>query len=321
MKKYFMSSGLMAIALLLAYINFSLLNIKYVSATVMQKQHYVPQINVSGEFISKDSTVISMEYPLCIKEVFVKEGEDVVRGQALFSIDKNKMMRIVKGEETIDMAVYSSYSDITKYRSTLSDTDFLTTLPDMVYSSCYGVVNSMNIAPDSISLPDEQLLSIVSSDGILAKFSLSQIDYGKISIGDSVKITPVAFSNSSYNGKISADSAIVKKQSSLSGNKVVVDVFASIENPDNKIADGLQVNGTVNIGQPYDISGLNYQYIYQDENGQYVLIYNKGIAQKQYVETGVETENFTQLMTEFTQDTIFLKGDIKEGDKVIITYN
>ena len=188
----------------------------------------------------------------------------------------------------------------------------ITSLPDVVYAPTSGMVTGVNIYAGTLSMPETPLLTIGSSDQVIARFSLSQLDYGKISVGDSVKITPVAFSSTNYNGTITNDNAVIKKTNTLNGNKVTVDVFAYISDADDKVADGLQINGVVDIGTPQTINVIDYTFINQDENGQYVLIFDKGKARKMYIETGLETRQFTQLATDFSENTVFLKGDIKQ---------
>ncbi len=320
MKKYFLFLFFRSLTGMLVYTNINLSSIKMVSRSLLKKKEYIQQINVSGEFEAKENTTIIMSSPLYIKDVFVTENSYVSKGQALFCVDKVMMKKLVNGEVSMDVSLYANNADIMKYLNNTSDlTTVIDTIPDTVYSPCNGIVTQLNIASGTVSMADEQLVSINPSDEIMAKFSLSQIDYGKISIGDMVQITPVAFANQRYIATITEDNAVIKKQNSLTGSKIVVDVFAHIKNPDNKIADGLQINGIVNLDGPREIKVIDYQYINQDSNGQFVFIYNNGIAQKHYIKTGIETGNFVEITTELPDKTIFLKGDIEEGDRVLFT--
>ena len=168
------------------------------------------------------------------------------------------------------------------------------------------------------TLPDQELVSISIADNTVAKLTLSQTDYGKIEIGNKVIITPVAFEKRKYIGKIKENGAVVKKQNSITGNKVVVEVYADITNIDSVVSDGLQINGIIYTDNSSQIKTLDFTYINQDENGQYVYILDNGKALKEYVQTGIETNAETQILTYFNPDTIFIKGDIEEGDRIIL---
>ena len=318
MKKIISYVSVTAVLAMFLWINVNLSDIKTVTAGVVEKREYVQQLNVCGEFRAKDKIEISMSYPLFIKEVYVSENSYVNIGQALFSIDKEMMMKIINGEAQVDLSVFSSNPQMLKYLSNGQGVVSVDTLPEIVYATTNGTITGVNIAAGTLSMPDTPLLTIGRSDQVVAKFSLSQHDYGKISVGDSVKITPIAFSNTKYNGIITNDNAVIKKISTLNGNNVVVDVFAHITNADAKVADGLQINGVVDIGQPKTINVIDYTFINQDEKGQYVLIFDKGKARKIYVETGLETQSFTEIITCFDENTVFVKGDIKEGDRIIL---
>ena len=321
MRKLIVYLSVVTVLGMFLWMNVDLSSIKTATAGFIEKREYVPQLNVSGEFQAKDKVDISLSYPLYIKEVYVTENAYVNNGQALFSVDKEMMKKIINGEAWVDLSVFSSNSQMLKYLSNRESNVSVATLPETVYAPTSGVVTGVNIASGALSVPDTPLLTIGSSDQVVAKFSLSQLDYGKISIGDSVKITPVAFSDTKYNGTITNDNAVIKKTSTLNGNKVVVDVFAHISDADGKVADGLQINGVVNIGKPETINVIDYTFINQDENGQYLLVFDAGKANKVYIETGLETDSFTEIITDFNEDTVFLKGDIKEGDRVLLHDN
>lgn len=318
MKKIILCASALIVSSVFILVGINLSDVKTVSAVTLQKKIYTPHINVSGELVSTENVDIAMSYPLYIKDVYVKENSYINIGQALFSIDKVKMIEIINGQSEVDLTQYPMDTHMLKYLSEESNKSALSALPDIVYATDSGIVHRLNISPQSIVMPNQTLMSICNSDGIMARLSLSQIDYGRISIGDEVNITPVAFADISYSGVISESNAVIKKQSSINGTRVVVDVFASIDNPDQKLADGLQINGVVKTDKPYEITGIDYDYIFQDENGQYVMVFENGKAKKIYIETGVEIDSFTEILTPFEDNTVFINGDITEGDRVIL---
>lgn len=320
MKKFsVIFSALLMILILLSVIK-SASDIKIVTGSKINRTVYSPVINVTGEFVNTEKNYILFSLPLCIKDVYVKENSYVNKGQALFSIDKKKMTDILTGEMPLDLSSLLDSVDINRLKTikTNFDSDNIINLPDTVYASEKGIVSSLNITAGGFTLPNQRLIEITCTDDIRAKFTLSQADYGKIEIGDTVTIKPIAFSGVSYNGIITDDNAVIKKQNSVVGSKTVVEVFASVLQPDAIIADGLQLTGTVNCGPDTELSVLDYKYINQDENGEYVFVFNNGFAEKVYIETGVETTDYAQVLTCFDDDTIFLCGDIGAQDRVIV---
>ena len=42
-------------------------------------------------------------------------------------------------------------------------------------------------------------------------------------------------------------------------------------------------------------------------------------AVKKNIDTGIETDEYTQILTDLHENTVFITGEINEGDKVIVT--
>ncbi len=293
-------------------------DIQTVSYTNIVKIPHCEFINAGGEFESTAQTSVVLSYPVCIKDVYVQPNRYVNRGQALFSLDLDKMSRVAAGN--IDREILNSvdYKDLSGLKSAEKNID-LSRIQETVYAPEAGFITEMNIYPGAVALQNKHLIKISHTDEIIARFSLTQKDYGKVKIGDKVEINSVAFSDNSYYGKISDKNAVVRKQTSAAGNKVVVDVFAHIENPDKNISAGLQINGKIQSGEEKTIKAIDYTFINQDDKGEFVYILYRGTAKKVYIETGTETENHTELLTPFRMDTVFLSGNIKEGSRVILS--
>ena len=297
---------------------YNLQQVKPAEGSILAEYEYTPHINVTGEFENMCNTTITFSFPLIIKEVFVRENMFVNKGQALFSVDKEKMINLLNGNiGDTDLSSINIDKLFSLYPSFLNNSEFIK-IPDIFYSPESGIISSLDIKANSITLPDQELVSISIADNTVAKLTLSQTDYGKIEIGNKVIITPVAFEKRKYIGKIKENGAVVKKQNSIAGNKVVVDVYADITNIDSVVSDGLQINGIIYTDNSSQIKTLDFTYINQDEDGQYVYILDNGKALKEYVETGIETNAETQILTYFNPDTIFIKGDIEEGDRIIL---
>ena len=76
---------------------YNLQQVKPAEGSILAEYEYTPHINVTGEFENICNTTITFSYPLIIKEVFVRENMFVNKGQALFSVDKEKMINLLNG--------------------------------------------------------------------------------------------------------------------------------------------------------------------------------------------------------------------------------
>ncbi|MEG2192653.1 MAG: biotin/lipoyl-binding protein, partial [Oscillospiraceae bacterium] len=283
-------SGLLAV-------NYNLSKIKVVQGAHLAQKEYCGTITVSGEFENQDVSEVMLSVPVCIKKVYVKENDFVNAGQILFSIDKEKMEKMFSGQLDKEVLEGLKQEDMSSLSSQNFSAESLYNLSEKIYAGDSGIITQLNVSDNAIALSGRPLCSIIKSDDVMAKFTLSQLDYGKVAVGDEVNISSVAFGNINYNGKISDKNAVVRREATALGSKVVVDVFATIENPDSRIAGGLQINGSIQNGDLSNITVVNYRVIRQDEAGEYVLILADGRAKKEYIKTGIEADNYTQIST------------------------
>ena len=129
---------------------YDLNQIKPANASVLSECKYTPFINVSGEFKNPDSTAIKYSFPLIIKDVYIKENMFVNKGQALFSIDKEKMMDFVHGNVG-EIDLYSmDISNLLSVSPSLLDNSELIKIPDTFYASESGVISNLNIKANEI---------------------------------------------------------------------------------------------------------------------------------------------------------------------------
>ena len=291
-------------------------DIKFAYGTKLIKTEYTETISVTGEFQNISETEIRLAYPVYIKEVFVKENDYVTKGQALFSLDTDKMSSAINGDIDYEILNQISYSDLEEL-SSVSAFSYID-IANIIYSPCDGIVSQINVYDNAFVMKNNSLMTLSPDSEIMAKFSVSQGDFGRIKVGDAVEVSSVAFPDTKYYGTISDTDAVVKKQVSITGQKVMVDVFAAIDNRDKKVSGGLQLNGRIQTGIPQEKNMLDYSYIHQDNNGEYVFLLDKGNAKKVYITTGTETPDSVEVLTEFNENDIFLYGDITDGDRVVI---
>ncbi|MBR5521604.1 MAG: HlyD family efflux transporter periplasmic adaptor subunit [Oscillospiraceae bacterium] len=296
-------------------ISVNLNKIKFANATTLKKIEYVNDINVVGEFESLNKTQIKLSYPIIVKEIYVNENEYINQGQAIFSIDIDKMQSVLNGNITSEVANQLSGINIAE----VNDNKILSYIADdTIYSPVNGIITEHNLYEGAVILKNNNIVTLSDTDTLYAKFSLSQQDFGKVKVGDTVIIKSAAFPEKIYYGEISDKNAVVRKQVSVTGTNVVIDVFAEIKNPDDNITEGLQLSGKITADKNEVKNMLEHRYINQDSGGEFVFVLKNGSAEKTYVTCGVENTDYTEILTHFGNDTIFLDGNLKSGDRVII---
>ena len=299
---------IMTILLTIPYL--CLRDIPSVQTVHLKKIEYCRELEFTGNIEAESYTPMKLSYPVFIKESYVLENSYVNKGQLMFVLDVEKMTETLKNS---DLSAYSAVDGF-------MDKSYLMNLSENIYATDSGIVKELTAYDGSIVMAEENLCIIENTDELLLKITLAQENYTDVSMGDKVEFSSVIAPSRKYKGTVLGKTAVVRKETSLTGSKTVVDVFASVENPDEYIISGLEVTGKAKK-EKMEIYTLPYEYIGQDENGEYAVIYSEGKKEKVYIETGVETEKEVEIVTAFPQDTMFIKNEHTDRERLLLKHD
>ena len=276
-------------------------DIKTPQATQLKCTDYNKKFEVSGIIETEETIPIALAYPVYIKECHISENSYVNKGQLLFTLDIEKMQNTVKNY---------SFTDSDFMGTGINKEDFFN-LPSEIYATESGTVRDIAAHSESLVMAEEALCVIDKSDKPVLKITLNQQDYTNISVGDKVVFSPIIAPAREYSGTVTDKPAVVRNENSLTGSKTVIDIFADVDCADEYISAGLQFTGTVFTPESNKIFTLPYEYINQDDDGEYVNILKNGKTEKLYVETGIETEKEIEIKTQLPAHTVFIEDDYK----------
>lgn len=279
-------------------------NIKTQEATKLKMINYQQKLEVSGVIEAAEQIEMTLSYPVYIEKSFVNENSYVNKGQLLFTLDEEKMKNAVKNYNFTDIGVVN-------YNKINIDKENFTNMSGEIYATESGYVREIAALDGNMVLSDEKLCVIENSDKPILRITVPQEEYSNIQVGDKIQFKLAVAPARNYSGTISDKTAVVRKETSLTGNKTVIDIFADIDCTDEYIYQGLQFTGTITKDIETPIYTLPYEFVNQDNKGVYVNIYKNGTVVKKYIETGIETENEVEILTMLDKDTVFLKNIIK----------
>lgn len=283
-------------------------NIKSTDAIQLEKTNYQQTINVSGTVDTENKTEIKLSYPIIIDKCYINNNDYVNKGQLLFTLDIEKMKSYVKS------------NDLTQYFQT--NNSFIKAdifdISKEIFATSSGTISELSAFSGDIVLSEEILCVINKDDSLILKITINQDDYQNINVGDTVTFSPTITPGKKYQATICDTPASIRKESSISGTKTVIDIFAVIDNPDDCLVSGLQFSGTVKKPHQETIYTLPYEFINQDEQGEYVNLYSDGHTSKIYIDTGIEIDDKVQIITKFNDNSIFLKDICKR--KSLLNY-
>ena len=284
-------------------------DIEIAEVTSITEREYEDIFEVNGTVDAVNEIPIYLSYPVYIKECHISENDYVNKGQLLFTLDIEKMEQAVKSDYLTD------YAEV--YSVNKSD---LIGISDKIYASESGYVRNIANENGSIVLSEENLCTITSSDNLQLKITLNQEDYWRIAVGDRINFSLIILPNTEFEGIINDKTAVIRKETTLTGSKTVIDVFANINSEDKRITDGLQFSGRIIKSNEKPIYTLPYEYINQDEEGEYINIFSDGEIIKKYVETGIETEEYTEILNIEDKDLLIIKNSCDTKGKIVLKY-
>lgn len=308
MYKVFIKVSLLLLAVFLAVPFVYFKDTEVVKVTHLKGMEYSSNIQLNGTIEADNSIKIALSYPSYIKECLVTENSYVNKGQLLFVLDTEKMRNAVKNysftgvENAINLQDSYSYLNIS----------------DKIYASESGYIKQLSVSEGDFVSTDSSLCVIENNNDLYVKISLNQSEYPQLSVGDKIVFSPLTAPNKKYYAVFEDKTAKVRKETGISGNNTYIDVYAKIENSDDNLVQGLQVCAELIKEENNYLKALPYEYVNQDEKGEYVNVFDKGNIDKVYIQTGIETEDSVEIITEFSKDTMFAANDYNNKGKTVL---
>lgn len=211
---------------------------------------------------------------------------------------------ILQGIQASSTSSSSISSAISGNISTITD---LNNLPDEISSPISGIVTEINVGDDNFSSDTEPLVEISDLNTIQVRAQVDEKDIANIKVDDKANISGKGFSQN-YDGLVSKIYPKAEKVTTVYGTKNQVDVIVSVKNPKQELKPGLTAD--VNILTSSKSGGIvaPFEAIREDDqNNEYVYVYNKGHVHKRYIKTGSDFNSGSQVIS-----------GTKAGDTVII---
>lgn len=163
-----------------------------------------------------------------------------------------------------------------------------------------GVVTESLIKSGTVVTKGTPLFTVESSRDMKVDVGISKYDIGKISTGQKADIS---IAGNTYTGTVSEIKRLAEKGSS---DKAKVTVSVKFDEPDERVYIGLEADVTIYTNEKQGVLVIPAEAYYADDDGDYCYIIKDGVIAKQYITTGVESD-----------DHIEIAMGLKEGDVVI----
>lgn len=284
--------------------------------------HY---IEISGTIEAINIAFISPETSGQIKEIFVKEGDRVKKGQSLVKLNTSILNNQIKEvEKALELAniIYTKQDNLWNQKIG-SEIDFLTakngkeslersleTLKSqldlaLVKSPFDGIVDDIILKVGELAAPGGQLMHIVNLDDLYINADLAETYLSTVKKGDKVDLSFASYPDLNMVTSIHRIGNIIHSMNRT------INIQLQIKNKNEMLKpNGLAIIkiNDFSVKKAIVVPSL---IIKQDNKGSFLYIATKKnntwIAQKRYVQMGVSF-----------QDQSMIESGLAEGEKVII---
>lgn len=187
-----------------------------------------------------------------------------------------------------------------------------------IISPMNGTVTEVNIRSETPVSAGKAIFTITDTNKLKVLASVSESDISKINLGDMASVRGTGFAGSVYSGTVNKIYPTARKP--LTGSDAVVDVEIELQDADENLKPGFTAKVEITGGNNYEITTVPYEAIRQDENNnEYVYVYNDGKLMKRVVTTGQELTNEVEILYGLDSDSVVVynpNGTIREGQMI-----
>jgi RND family efflux transporter MFP subunit len=231
------------------------------------------------------SAVVSAPGPAIVAQVLCGQGQNVVKGTPLFSLDSRSLDAAIRQQEqniaadqaaieqSRSFATTRPWHVVDQARELAGDQAFLQKLQAQrnlltINAPIAGTITTMNLNPGSVVTPTSAAIRIIDLTRLVAAVDVPASDLGRLSVGQSATIDLSA---------ISATTQPTTEPTAITGNVVLIDPTADpttgmrsvdISLPANSgLVPGQLVRAKITVGEATDRLYVPTQSITQNANG------------------------------------------------------
>ncbi len=156
-----------------------------------------------------------------------------------------------------------------------------------------GVVIAVEVAEGDHVNPGTRLVTIGNTDKVEVTAGVSEADSGRLKIGQKVKVTAAALPDREFTGVLHSVSPGALVQAGDRGSQIEVPVIVRITGDSQGLRTGYTVDLTITTVDREEALVVPYEAVAEKEGQRRVYVVENGTARERKVETGLNTELYT----------------------------
>ncbi len=224
-----------------------------ITATTVRKT-----VECNGKVEATSSQEVLVQVPCVAKKVYVSEGQQVSKGDVLFSVDTEATRQV-----------------LAQWNTAMSETE-TEALSETVTAPIAGEVVSLSIREGALVDTAKPCAVIRAQKGVRIGVTVKEKDLSCMALGQAVEISGVAFAQKVYQGTVTAIAETAHQEYIGTVSETVVDAVVTLENPDDSLRAGLNAKATVITEVKEKALLVPYDCIGQTEEGaEFVYVYDE----------------------------------------------
>ncbi len=218
-----------------------------IKTTQVYEGTYTTSIDVSGSVSAFDTQTVQISATGSVTAVYVKEGDRVVKGQLLATVDDSDQQYTVANlERQIQTAKMSGTSTTREIELLEMQLDSANKKVDdtKAYAKFDGVVISVAINEGDYYQAGATAMTIIDNSKLKTTVEVDEIDIQKVEVGMPVTITSDSSPGATIKGRVSYIPMIGRYSNQGIG---VMDVQLIIDDPPETLKPGFSFEGTIDI--------------------------------------------------------------------------
>lgn len=302
-----------------------------VSTLVLKPATFTNYVQVQGKIDAQDNVVAYPQASAIITGLYVKPGDHVSKGQTLAQLDNSVLQQSIAQNEaqvSLNETLYNRQKNLWDQKIG-TEVQFLqaqTTLQSSkkalaglrrqasqyrIVSPISGTVDQMDLKLGQAASPGQAGIRIVNADVLKVKADVPESYSGSVNTGNEVKIL-VPDAKDSLITKVTFAAKVIDPTSRSFAVEIKLPVRKTLRPNMTAIIQIANYNKSNTIVVPVKA-------ILKSEDGDYVLLNEKGTAKKVNVKSGTTYAGKTEVLSGLkVGDQLITEGatDIEDGDKV-----
>jgi multidrug efflux pump subunit AcrA (membrane-fusion protein) len=272
--------------------------------------------------------------PGIVTKLYVKVGDNVSAGQAIMDIIPNATAAATAESSSAAAKAQGVYEQYYKYLQSGGNSGSSAieaaaqALEDNQKSYTISATNAGTVEYLAVSYEGSYISSnapavkIKNDKGMRVRLTVDESQVADLKKGQKVQISGVGFKNSVYSGSIVSIADAAEQAMTTTGQKTVVEVIASVDNPGDDVKPGFTAKAKITTSKSDKVLCVPYEAVREDSNNkEYVFCVADGKVKRVPIVTGKEFDTGFEVKSGLkASDVVILNpDDVSEGQKVIIT--